>query len=128
MVFRIKKIAFLNTFFIGLLLPFIVLAQTIESVVDAAQSVLNLVIPFLMTLAVAVFVWGVIMYISAGGDAEKEKIARGRIIYGLIGLFVLVAFWGLVAIVIKTFVFEETTPDTLDMPEAPFIGPAGGPP
>ena len=126
MLLRVKKITFFNTFFVGLLLPFIVLAQNIESVVDAAQSVLNIVIPFLMTLAVAVFVWGVIMYISAGGDAEKEKTARGRIIYGLIGLFVLVAFWGLIAIVIETFVLKETTPGTLDIPGMPWLSP--GPP
>lgn len=119
-----RKVTFFRIFFIGLLLPLVVLAQEIEGVIRAAQNVLNIVIPFLMTLAVAFFIWGVVMYISAGGDAEKEKTARGRIIYGLIGLFVLVAFWGIIAVVIETFVFEETTPHNVDIPEAPLIGSA----
>jgi hypothetical protein len=47
--------------------------------------------------------WGIIRYITSGGDADKEKAARGYIIYGLIGIFVLVSFWGIIQLVANTF-------------------------
>ena len=121
MILKVEKFIFLNIIFSWLLLPVVVSAQSIEGVIDSAQVVLNMVIPFLMTLAVAVFVWGVMMYIASAGDAEKEKKARGRIVFGLVGLFVLVAFWGLIAIIIDTFLFSATTPGTIELPDMPII-------
>jgi len=86
-------------------------AKSVLEIVEVIQDVVNIIVPLFMTVAVAVFLWGIIMYITAGGDAEKEKTARGYIIYGLIGLFVLVAFWGLIAVITTTFdVSEGVTP------------------
>ena len=88
-------------------------AKSVLEIVEVIQDVVNIIVPLFMTVAVAVFLWGIIMYITAGGDAEKEKTARGYIIYGLIGLFVLVAFWGLITVITTTFgVTEGTTPIT----------------
>jgi hypothetical protein len=42
------------------------------------------------------FLWGVIQYITAGADEEKRAGARNYMIYGIIGLFVLVSVWALV--------------------------------
>lgn len=76
--------------------------NTFEDWVTVAEELAEAVIPLFMILAVAVFLWGIVKYVTAGGDAEKEKGARGYIIYGLIGIFVLVAFWGIVAVIANT--------------------------
>jgi bacteriorhodopsin len=83
--------------------PLIVAAQDLEGVVRTAKNIVDAVVPLFMVLAVAVFLWGIVKYITAGGNPEKEKSARGFIVYGLIGIFVLVAFWGIIQIVANTF-------------------------
>lgn len=78
---------------------------------------LNSVLPFILTLGVAYFIVGVIKFISAGGDAEKIKKAKNNIIWGLIGLFFMIAFWAIVYMIITTF-FGGVIP----------VRPAGWPP
>jgi hypothetical protein len=78
-------------------------AATVESVLGVITDLLNLIIPILMILATVVFLWGVITYITAGGDEEKAKTGRSYIIWGLIGLFAMVAVWGLVLALVSTF-------------------------
>ncbi|OFX79030.1 MAG: hypothetical protein A2071_10900 [Bacteroidetes bacterium GWC1_47_7] len=53
--------------------------------------------------------WGVVRYISAGGDEEKTKEARQMIIWGVIFLAVMVAVWGFVNIVLD-FIFGTEDP------------------
>jgi hypothetical protein len=74
------------------------------------NQILGWLIPILITLAVVYFIWGVIQY-TLSSDEEAKKNARSKIIQGLIGLFVIVAFWGIIKIVTNTFgVGPGTTP------------------
>ena len=97
------------------LLPLLASAATVGGILTTIQGLIQTIIPILMLVAVAVFLYGVLKYITSGGDAEKEKTARGYIIYGIIGLFVMVAFWGLVTVLSDTFGIDEgaqpITPD-----------------
>lgn len=70
-------------------------------VLGRIQQVLNTVMPVLIAIAVVWFMWGVISYVISG-DEEKKKSARGHIIQGLIGLFIILAFWGIVALIMNT--------------------------
>lgn len=69
---------------------------------------LNYIVPALITVAVVFFIWGVITFISSSEEEGKKK-GRSRIINGLIGLFVIVAFWGLIAVVKNSFGIGNTT-------------------
>jgi len=66
------------------------------------QQILNSIIPVLVALGVVYFVWGVVQYVIADGEEAKKK-GRDRIIYGIIGLAIIVGLWGLVNIVTTTF-------------------------
>lgn len=59
----------------------------------------NAVIPFLIGVAVVAIVWGIFTYIKSAGDTEKIAKGRETIIYGIIGLFIMLAFWGFVTAV-----------------------------
>lgn len=93
---------------LALATPFMALAAgtalggTFTSIVQDARNILNTLIPVLMMVAVVVFLWGVVKYITSSGDEEKRKSAKGYIIYGLIGIFVMVALWGIVTVVAST--------------------------
>jgi len=113
-IFRLAPIA-------AATLPFMALAQggtPLETLLATVRRVVDIVIPILMALAVLVFLYGIVKYITASGDAEGQKEARGYIIYGLIGIFVLVAFWGIVAFIAGTV--GVTVGGTTPVPTIPF--------
>jgi len=84
---------------------------TIENVLGTLTTNLNKVIPLLVLAATALFLWGVVRYLTAGGDETRLKEARGLIIYGILGLAVMVAVWGFVYIVIDFIFNTETIPN-----------------
>jgi hypothetical protein len=65
-------------------------------------QVLNAVVPVIIALAVVIFVWGVVMYVIADEEEAKKK-GRDRMIYGIIGLAIIVGLWGLVNLLGNTF-------------------------
>lgn len=74
------------------------------TVANKFRVITNAVIPFLIGIAVVAIVWGIFTYIRSAGDTEKIAEGRKTIIYGIIGLFVMLAFWGLV-ITVKNSLF-----------------------
>ena len=71
-------------------------------VLTQITRILAYIIPILITLGVVYFVWGVIQY-TLSPNEETKKGARGKIINGLIGLLVIMSFWGIVRVVTNTF-------------------------
>ncbi len=100
--------------------PLIAAAQVspITTLLSNIRQWVNTLIPILMAIAVVVFLWGIVKYITAGGDAEKEKAARGYIIYGLIGITVMVAIWGFVAFILSTLGINPNA--SINAPAMPF--------
>ncbi|MBP9715354.1 MAG: hypothetical protein KBD52_02600 [Candidatus Pacebacteria bacterium] len=105
----IKKVVLGGALALGL--PFFALAQltsacgetgTIQFIICKIATILNTIIPLLIVIGVIYFIWGVISYVI-GGDEEAKTKGRDRMIFGLIGLLVIVSVWGLVAILKKTF-------------------------
>lgn len=82
--------------------PMFAFAADAFSILTTIANILNYIVPILITLAVVYFVWGVIQY-TVSTDEEAKKGAKGKIINGIIGLFVIVSFWGIVGIIRKTF-------------------------
>ncbi len=82
---------------------------------------LNTIVPILITLAVVYFIWGVVQYVL-GSSEDAKKEGRDRMIWGLIGLAVIVSIWGLVAI-LKNFTYVNNNSNTISVPciESPGI-------
>ena len=100
---------------LGLVLfPMMAMAATIGTIVDDIRRIFDTLIPLLMVVALAVFLWGVVKFILSGGDEEKRKSAKHLIVYGLIGLFVMIAVWGIITVVADTF--GVTKGGTIEIP------------
>jgi hypothetical protein len=69
------------------------------------KELLNAVIPVMLLLGIVYFVWGVVEYVIRDGEEAKKK-GKDRIIYGLIGLAVILSLAGIVNLLVKTFGFE----------------------
>lgn len=66
------------------------------------------VIPLLFAIAMVIFIWGVVQFVINGDDAEKKEKGRTFMIWGIIGLTVMVGMWGLVGVVARTFGINAT--------------------
>ncbi len=114
------KKTFLKLGSLGLVaLPALAAAQSIGGVLgllSQASDLINRLIPFVIALAVLVFLWGIFKLITAGGDQEKRKEATGYIIWGVIGLFVMVSVWGLVNILVTSVNLNNTAPNAPGLP------------
>ena len=100
--------------------PFLASAATtttIGGIIEILLGYLTYIIPALITIAVIYFIWGVIQFMSSG-DEEQKKMARSKIINGLIGLFVIVAFWGIIGVVKNSFRISNDPNDGI-VPLAP---------
>ncbi len=91
--------------------PVLAFAQTnftsIQSAINSITVIIADLIPLVIGIAVLVFLWGLISYVTAGGDEEKRDAARNTIIWGIVIIFVMTAVWGFVRILETTF-FNNT--------------------
>lgn len=63
------------------------------------------VIPFLGAVAFFVFVWGIARFIKSAGSEKEIKDSKNLIIWGVVGLFVLVTIWGIISFLKGEFGF-----------------------
>ncbi|MES3005424.1 MAG: pilin [Patescibacteria group bacterium] len=100
------------------LFPALAGAQSIGGLMgllDMANQFINRLIPFVITLALLVFLWGILKYVfSASGEGRDE--AKGYMIWGIIGLFVMVSVWGLVNILVRSLALDNTAPPAPGLP------------
>ena len=95
-----------------------------ESFVNFGLEVfVNPAIFILITLSVLYFLYGVSKYIRSDlSDSDKAE-AKQMMIWGVVGLFAIVAMWGLVKIVQGTFKLDNT--DTIKLPDTTLTTPSG---
>lgn len=67
------------------------------------NNVLSWAVPTLIACAVVYFLYGVLQYVIMGDDEEKKEKAKSTILYGIVGIFVMVSVYGLVKLVQNTF-------------------------
>jgi uncharacterized membrane protein YidH (DUF202 family) len=76
--------------------------SNIGGIICKLNEILTAIIPLLIALGVVYFVWGVVQYMINDAEEAKKK-GKDRMIYGIIGLVVIVSVWGFVAIIAETF-------------------------
>ena len=94
----------------ALLLPVAAFAQAglgggdtpLDTAITRLLSWISRLTVLILAAAVLVFVWGVLKFITAAGDDEKRKSGRSFMIWGIIGIFVMVSVWALVRLLTET--------------------------
>jgi hypothetical protein len=97
----------------GAFLPVLAFAEvkikTFESLVNKFIDIIQYVIPLIFSIALVAFLWGIFQYFFSG--AEKKEEAKDFLLYGIIGLFIMVSVWGLVKILTGTFPLDTAQPN-----------------
>ena len=81
--------------------------DNVSPILTNARAALDIVVPIAITLALIYFIWQVIKYVIAPGEEEKAD-ARKKMLYGVVGLFVIIAIWGLVNFVASYLGIDPT--------------------
>lgn len=68
------------------------------------------VVPFLIALAVVSFIYGIVQMVLNPENEEKRKAGKQFMIWGIIGLFVMISIWSLVGVLSDTFGFKTLIP------------------
>lgn len=69
----------------------------------------------IMSLAVVYFLWNIAEVIRKSDQPDELAKLKGKIVWGIVALFVMTAMWGLVNILVNTF-----NPDT-ELNPLPFL-------
>lgn len=91
---------------------------TLFGILCRVGQFLNAVVPVLIALAVVYFVWGVISFLIANTE-EAKTTGRDRIIYGIVGLAIIIGMWGLVNLLRNTFDLNNST--NIELPTIPVV-------
>lgn len=53
-------------------------------------------IPFIASLAVVFFIWGLVKFIYHADKEDAKEEGRGMMVWGMIALFIIVSLWGII--------------------------------
>ncbi len=103
--------------------PAFAFAQTlaitdVNSLTYRLTNIGNTFVQILVAFAVIWIVYNVIRYIVKA-DTDDRKPIGNAILWGIVGLFVILSLWGLVRILRNTFYTDTTDPTAQDIPHSP---------
>jgi len=82
----------------------------------ASCTILQSIIPFLITLATAGFIYGIIKYFLNPDNEEQRKKGKSYMVWGIVGLFAMISVWGLVNVLSNTFHVKTLIPQLTQNP------------
>lgn len=114
-----KKIIYLSLVLIST--PFITFAAEITDlktlIVYFSGLISDFIIPLLVGVAVVAFMYGIIQYFLNPENEEKRKQGKSYITWGLVALFIMISFWGIVRIAQNTFDTQDQ--GSVKIPQVP---------
>jgi hypothetical protein len=91
-----------------------------DLIVGSVNCLISPTFIIIVALSVVVFLWGVFKFIQAEG--EDKQTGREFMLYGVIGIFVMISIWGLVNILQNTFTLNDNANITPKQVTLPNIG------
>ena len=102
----------------GLLAPVLASAAGVLDAINVVNRVLRAIVPMLITVALIVFIWGLIKYLLKVGDEKERQQGIQLMLYGVIAIFVMSSVWGIVRLLQNTFSVQQ---NSAIVPSAPDV-------
>lgn len=61
-------------------------------------------------IALVVFIWGLVRFIANAGDEKGVAEGKQRMVWGIVGLFLVVTVWGVVTLLTQLFGVDASQP------------------
>ncbi len=99
-------------------LPIVASAQftDFDTALSTVVRWIQRIIPFILLLATLYFFWGLTKFILNAGNEEAQGQAKQIMIWGVVAVFVMVSFWGLVGFLSQTFRLDNNTVNVVNAP------------
>jgi hypothetical protein len=78
------------------------LGRVVTYVIDPAVKVI-------FTLGLFYFMWGIVMYLWEMKDGKTDNDYRNHLIYGLLGMLIMVSVYGIIALVMNSLGIDPGT-------------------
>ncbi len=89
---------------------------------DQVKTIMKAVIPLLITAAIIIFFYEIVMFIKSKdkGDAAKAEAARMGIVWSLVAIFIMLSFLGIIRI-LQSATGTANQGDTIDQADIPQV-------
>lgn len=77
-------------------------AALAETVYRINRILINPFIVFLFATALVVFLFGIVEYLANSGNEEKRTQGKRHMIWGIFGLFIMTAVFGITQLIVTT--------------------------
>jgi FtsH-binding integral membrane protein len=90
-------------------------AQVAETLINRLlDKVINPLVFLLFVVALIYFLWGVFMYLKDGDKSDARGKGGQHIMWGLIGLVIMMSVYGIIRLIVNTFNFQAPS-NTVDL-------------
>lgn len=66
-------------------------------------AILSPLVTLLFAVALLVFFWGIFQFVAGAAEGSKRDEGKKKILYGLIGMFIMFSAYGLIRLTLGTF-------------------------
>ncbi len=92
-----------------------------ELVFNINRTIINPLIQFAFIVAFVIFIWGVMEFIRNANNPTKREEGQQHMIWGIVGLAIMVGVYGIMSLLINTFGLSKK--HILNTKEQTFIPP-----
>ena len=75
--------------------------DTNDLLAKISDQILNPLIGLIIAVALMIFIWGVIEFIAGAANDEKRVKGKQHMVWGIIGLFIMVSVFGIMQILVN---------------------------
>ncbi|TSC86486.1 MAG: Uncharacterized protein G01um10148_472 [Parcubacteria group bacterium Gr01-1014_8] len=82
------------------------------------EYILDPTIYLILTAGLLLFIYGLVLFIYKMREGSDYKEGLSHMLWGIIGMFIMVSVYGIIALIINTIGADPTQPDLSRIPEA----------
>lgn len=85
------------------------MSATLELIGKINNLIVNPLIMLMFAAALVVLLWGLAQFLLNEGDSIGRETAKKKIIWGIIGIFIMVSVFGILNLLLNTFGIDKPT-------------------
>ncbi len=98
----------------------------IQTLLKGIITLLNSIVPFILAIALIVFLWNMVRYFIIEGANEKEhENAKSLALWGIMAFVVMLGIWGIVNLLIGEIGLSKQSPIVPDYMKTGGVGGGG---